>query len=385
MAGQILGDRYVVEQPLGQQTGRWTLLALDQQTQERVVIKLLVVDDQLDQDDLKLFEREVDTLKSLTHPAIPRYLDLFEQALPDGRAIALVRSHIEGKSLAQAMQRGTPFPEAKVVKLARSLLDILVYLHGQQPPVIHRDIKPSNILVSEWGVHLIDFGSVRTDSRMQTEAFTVVGTYGYMPPEQFLGRAVLASDLYSLGVTLTALMTALQPSALPHRGSEIDFDQMPQISPALADWLRWLTATDLGQRARSAKEALQALETGQRPTQMIPVAKPQGTPITLTKTAQAVEIQLPSMLGQTHLRIDAQRITWGTKRLGMAAGRSHSAPRAALQCLEYRDGRLILAAGAQRFELGDNPPLSARELEWLAYELSSWLQLPIQHAGAKIL
>lgn len=64
MAGQILGDRYEVERQIGKQTGRWTLLARDLTTQERVVIKLLFLDDALEWDDLKLFEREVEILKS---------------------------------------------------------------------------------------------------------------------------------------------------------------------------------------------------------------------------------------------------------------------------------------------------------------------------------
>ncbi|MBD1874302.1 hypothetical protein H6F75_12480 [Nodosilinea sp. FACHB-131] len=94
--------------------------------------------------------------------------------------------------------------------IAKALLDILEYLYRLQPPVIHRDIKPSNVLLknrsgnSPGEVYLIDFGSVQTAAHGGT--VTVVGTYGYMPPEQFGGRSLPASDL---GRTLEVMMDLL--------------------------------------------------------------------------------------------------------------------------------------------------------------------------------
>lgn len=78
MASQILGERYQVQQELGKKAGRRALLCSDQATGELVVIKLLTFNSDFEWDDLKLFEREAETLKSLSHPAIPRYLDYFE-------------------------------------------------------------------------------------------------------------------------------------------------------------------------------------------------------------------------------------------------------------------------------------------------------------------
>ncbi|RUT01373.1 hypothetical protein DSM106972_069240 [Dulcicalothrix desertica PCC 7102] len=71
MKGEILGERYQVEQLLGKKAGRRTLLALDLQSNQPVVIKLLNFSNDFEWDDLKLFEREAETLKSLNHPAIP--------------------------------------------------------------------------------------------------------------------------------------------------------------------------------------------------------------------------------------------------------------------------------------------------------------------------
>ncbi|MGB3534227.1 MAG: protein kinase [Microcoleaceae cyanobacterium] len=85
------------------------------------------------------------------------------------------------------------------------------YLHSHLHPVIHRDIKPSNILLTDRSgnspgtVYLVDFGSVKTV--IQSGTITIVGTYGYMPTEQFGGKTTPASDLYSLGATLIYLIT----------------------------------------------------------------------------------------------------------------------------------------------------------------------------------
>jgi serine/threonine protein kinase len=100
---------------------------------------------------------------------------------------------------------------------------------NQHPPtVIHRDIKPSNILLGDRSgnslgqVYLVDFGSVQTVADGGT--ITVVGIYGYMPPEQFGGKTIPASDLYSLGATLIDLLTRTHPADLPSRNGCIRFE-----------------------------------------------------------------------------------------------------------------------------------------------------------------
>lgn len=391
MSGQILGDRYEVERQIGKQTGRWTLLARDLITQEQVVIKLLFLDEQLEWDDLKLFEREVEILKSLSHPSIPRYIGYFEHQLPNDKALALIQTYVEGKSLEQCIQQGRIFNEAETKQIGKALLNILIYLHGRQPAIVHRDIKPSNILLANRQAYLVDFGSVKALKALgESTAFTVVGTYGYMPPEQFSGRAVPASDLYSLGATLIALLTGTHPSSLPRRGVRIDFEQTAKVSPLFADWLGWLTEPNLDQRCQSAKDALQSLDKGRQGLEAEGskvVTKPVDTKISLIKDGRSLEIQIPSLLGQTQIQIDQQQISMSSKRLGFAAGRSQTSPRHRINRLEYRkaiDGQtnengapLAIWAGAEKYELNGNPPLTTAEMDWLAYELSTWLQLPI--------
>lgn len=264
-----LCDRYEIQQQLGKRAGRRTLLARDLQTQELVIVKLLIFDSDFEWDELKLFEREAETLQALSHPAIPHYLNHFEVDLPRGKGFALVQTYVEAKSLEEHLKSGRTFSEAEVEQLAKTLLGILIYLHGQKPPVIHRDIKPSNVLLTNRSgnsvgqVYLVDFGSVQTLAAKESGTITVVGTYGYMPPEQFGGRATPASDLYSLGATLIYLVTGEHPADLPQINLQIQFEQAAELSDAFKDWLQWMTEPSLEQRLTSAREALDALQQEQ--------------------------------------------------------------------------------------------------------------------------
>ncbi len=327
MIGEILGDvqgqgtaglRYEVQQLLGKKAGRRTLLARDLQTQELVVIKLLSFSNDFEWDSLKLFEREAQTLKNLAHPLIPRYLNYFEVNLPTIKGFALVQTYIPAQTLEQYLQTGRTFTETEVKQIAKALLEILVYLHGLHPPVIHRDIKPSNILLgvdapnaacrrhrsgnSIGQVYLVDFGSVQTVLATETGTRTVVGTYGYMPPEQFGGRTVVASDLYSLGATLIYLVTGTYPADLPQKDFRIQFEQVANLSPSFSNWLKWMTEPSLERRLSSATEAMSttgsayaALEKPHlRNLPALVVGKPDGSKIQLTKNEDSLEIIVPS-------------------------------------------------------------------------------------------
>lgn len=312
MASQGLGNspecdrfasRYEVQQVLGKRSGRRTLLARDLQTQELVVIKFLSFGHDFEWDDLKLFEREAETLKAVNHPAIPRYLDYFEVNSSQTKGFALVQTYIAAQSLEQQLKAGRSFSEVEMKQLAKALLQILIYLHGRQPPVIHRDIKPSNILLSSRSghsvgqVYLVDFGSVQTLAAREGGTITVVGTYGYMPPEQYGGRAVPASDLYSLGATLMYLTTGKHPADLPQKDLQIQFELDSNLSPSAIDWLRRMTQPSLNQRFTSAAEALKALDQPQRQRQnykhLSIIQKPFGSKIQLTKDAKSLEIIIP--------------------------------------------------------------------------------------------
>jgi serine/threonine protein kinase len=301
MTSKILAERYEVNRQLGKQTGRQTLLARDLQTQELVVIKQLFLASDFEWQNLKLFEREAETLKALSHPSIPRYLDYLEIDEPDSKGFALVQTYVEGKSLEDHLLSGRTFSESEVKQLAKSLLAILNYLHKQNPPVIHRDLKPSNILLhsrsgnSVGQVYLVDFGSVQNQAAKFGGTITVVGTYGYMAPEQFGGRSVPASDLYGLGATLIYLVTGLHPTELSQQDLKIQFgDRVMQLNSNLIDWLEWMTEPSLDKRLSSAGEALVSLKNP-RPIHKSPmvVQRPPSSDIKLTKNSEFIEIVIP--------------------------------------------------------------------------------------------
>lgn len=304
MTGKILAERYEVQRQLGKQTGRQTLLARDLQTQKLVAIKQLFLGSDFEWQHLKLFEREAETLKTLSHPAIPRYLDYLEIDEPDNKGFALVQTYVEGKTLEEHLTAGRTFSENEVKELAKSLLAILMYLHEQNPPVIHRDIKPSNILLhsrsgnSAGQVYLVDFGSVQNQAAKFGGTITVVGTYGYMAPEQFGGRSVPASDLYGLGATLIYLVTGLHPTELPQQDLRIQFaDRAGQLNPNLIDWLEWMTEPSLEKRLSSAEEALRSLDENPFILNKInknPLAvQPPESDIKLTKNSEFIETIIP--------------------------------------------------------------------------------------------
>ncbi len=262
-AEQILSDRYQLKQKLGQNAGRQTWLADDIQTQPPtpVIVKLLAFGGEIQWDDLKLFEREAQVLKQLSHSRIPQYRDYFHI---DDRSLwfGLVQEYIPGSSLKDVLSEGKKFTEAEIRQIATQILKILTYLHQLNPPVLHRDIKPSNLIFGKNGqVYLVDFGAVQDRAAKEGGTFTVVGSYGYAPVEQFGGRAVPASDLYALGATLIHLITGTAPADLPQNNLRIQFADRVSLSRHLVAWIEKLTDPSVEGRYKTAEEALAALRS----------------------------------------------------------------------------------------------------------------------------
>ncbi|OLP16799.1 serine/threonine protein kinase [Leptolyngbya sp. 'hensonii'] len=280
---QVLHDRYRLCHKLGQNAGRQTWLAEDLQAKptESVIIKLLTFGGDVQWEDLKLFEREAQVLQQLQHPAIPHYRDYFSI---DDRSLwfGMVQDYIPGQSLKDLLHQGKRFTEPEIQKIAGEVLEILIYLHGFSPPVLHRDLKPSNLI---WGeddrIYLVDFGAVHDRGVAEGATFTVVGTYGYAPVEQFGGRTVPASDLYALGATLIHLLTGISPADLPQRNLQIQFADRISVSPALVPWLHKMTEPALEKRFARADQALTTLRSGE----MLVTVEPQLQETALENTS----------------------------------------------------------------------------------------------------
>jgi serine/threonine protein kinase len=233
-APRLIADRYEVVRVLGEGSSGCTLLCSDLREDRRVAVKELHFARLGNWKYLELFEREAKMLSMLHHPGIPRIFDYFEGE-GSSATFFIVQEFIEGKSLQQRMESGPMLGQAEIHEVALGLLDVLDYLHGRAPPVIHRDIKPSNVLLrSDGGPTLIDFGGVNVGWQPPGAAgTTVVGTFGYMPPEQLVGQGGPTSDLYSLGATLLHLVTGRSPSDFPFDAGRIEVPENLPIEASL--------------------------------------------------------------------------------------------------------------------------------------------------------
>jgi eukaryotic-like serine/threonine-protein kinase len=297
-SGDVIAQRYRIKSTLGQGGIGITYEAIDLQNGQTVALKALSLRRMTDWKVLELFERESKTLALLDHPGIPRYLDYFQIDTDTDRGFYLVQKLVAGASLNTWVENGWWHPkEAEVKDIAIQVLEIIVYLQSFTPPIIHRDIKPQNIILREDGrVFLVDFGAVQDIyHHTVTGGSTVVGTYGYMAPEQFRGQAVLSTDLYGLGTTILFLLIQKSPSELPQRQLKINFRPHVSISQEFADWLEKITEPIIENRFRSANEALAVLRGEQVLTnsQSQKPRKPKNSPISLTKADERLIVEIP--------------------------------------------------------------------------------------------
>jgi len=250
--------RYVLSAPLGAGSQGATWEGVDKREGRPVAIKRFDVRGARSWKDVELAEREARVLSSLSHPKLPGYVDHFEE---DG-SLYLVMERIEGTPLSTLCKR-CPMTESDANRLLRDADDVLRYLHGRHPQVIHRDLKPANVLRRPDGSFaFVDFGAVR--DRMRPEGgSTVVGTFGYMAPEQLQGRAGPATDVYAMGATVISALTGKEPEELPHRGLSIDVDAAvgTSVGPSLRAALASMLEPDPDRRASSIGEALRGGQT----------------------------------------------------------------------------------------------------------------------------
>lgn len=224
------------------------------------------------------FEAQAQILSNLHHDHIPDFVDYFsEEDEAKGKRLFLVQEYIPGSDVATLMAKGRLFTEAEVIKIARQMAEVLVFLHGFSPSIIHRDIKPANILLRKGDEHvyLIEFGAVKAPNPDIGSGLTVTGTFGYMPQEQIEGKEVPASDLYALGLTLIQMLSQHDPTRLPKQGHKLSFRHLVNIGDGFARVLERLVEPDLRRRTPSAAELLKALDKLEQPAKAkLPPWKP---------------------------------------------------------------------------------------------------------------
>ncbi len=296
-AAQIVKDRYQIKDVLGQGGTAITYAAIDLETTATVVLKVMSLRRAQDWKALELFEREAQILAQLEHPAIPKYLDYFQVDTDRDREFYIVQTLAPGTPFATLIDRGWEPTVVEVENIAAQILDILDYLHRLSPPIIHRDIKPQNLIKSSDGkISLVDFGAVQaTYHQTITGGSTVVGTYGYMAPEQFRGQAFLSTDLYGLATTLLFLLTRADPSKLPQKQLKINFRSAVKVSKKFGDWLDRMLEPIVEQRFTTAAEALAVLRGIQSLPPLIAnrPRKPTDSPIRVIADESDLNVVIP--------------------------------------------------------------------------------------------
>lgn len=261
---ELLQDRYEIVRVLGEGALGRTMLAVDRQRGDgQVAIKELLPSRMKRWKDYDLFERECRTLRSLSHPGIPAYYDDFIIESEDGgpARLFLVQEFVDGREIQEMLDDGEAFDEDRVRDIAEQTLHILAYLHTLNPPVIHRDIKPANLMLTSQGkVKLIDFGAVREAVTADGIGSTIVGTFGYMPPEQYAGASKPATDLFALGATCVQLLTGRPPGELFEGLHKFTIPDDLPVTLGFEKILLRLTEPEVDQRYQSAQTVLDDLE-----------------------------------------------------------------------------------------------------------------------------
>uniref|UniRef100_A0A7C3N7T0 Serine/threonine protein kinase n=1 Tax=candidate division WOR-3 bacterium TaxID=2052148 RepID=A0A7C3N7T0_UNCW3 len=232
-----------------------------------VVIKKLHPHLSQDANFVKRFKREASILGRLKHENIVSIIDFYEK--DDDKFIVL--EYIKGKSLKSLIKEKKNIPFEYTLFILKEVLKGLSYIHSQQ--ILHRDLKPDNIMLSDDGtVKITDFGLAFGKELINvTNPGTYLGTPAYFPPEQLAGREItLASDIFSLGVTVIEMITGTNPFEGKDQFEtinnilyfkKIDFDYDPdKIPPLFIEIVNSMLNRDPSKRPSSADELLEKVE-----------------------------------------------------------------------------------------------------------------------------
>jgi len=277
--GTTLRGKYLLERVLGAGS-MGTVFAATHRNGMPVAIKVLNPDFSRNADVLRRFVREGYIANRVKHPGVVKIID--DDVDEEGTAF-LVMELLEGRTLdAEWMEQGRSRPQSdgkdrlppeRVSHVVIQLLDVLAAIHAEG--IVHRDVKPENVfLTKDGGLKVLDLGIARViESRTQTKLGILMGTPGFVAPEQALGNAPAIdarTDVFSVGALMFATLTGevIHPGATPMEQMVLAASKparslrsvMPEASPVLAHVVDTALAFDKEKRFSSALEMKSALE-----------------------------------------------------------------------------------------------------------------------------
>ncbi len=214
------GDRYIIEGLLGiGGFGSVYLVRNKHNKDELFALKEVIDPNKLDHERF-IFESEV--LKRLDHRALPRVYRVFENEKL--KRVYMLMNYVPGRNLEDLLkeQPDSCFSFPLTLAIMAPIVDALIYLHEQKPPIVHRDIKPANIIVSTRGEEavLVDFGIAKEYVAEKTTSIIRHGSPGYAALEQYGTGTTPRTDIYALGATFYTLLTGTVPPDAIKRVSE---------------------------------------------------------------------------------------------------------------------------------------------------------------------
>ena len=276
-AGTRVGP-YEIVAPLGAGGMGEVYRARDTRLRRDVAIKVLPAEFSSDPARRSRFEQEAHAASALNHPNIITIHDIGSAE----SALYVAMEFVEGRTLRELTESGR-LPASRVVEIGTQIADGLARAHAAG--IVHRDLKPENVMVSRDGfVKILDFGLAKLSAPLesdvsnfptaapQTDAGTIMGTVGYMSPEQASGRAVdFRSDQFSLGAMLYEMAAGRRPFQRPTAAQTMtaiiqeDPEPLGQVSPKTPAPLRWMIerclAKDAEDRFASTKDLARDLKS----------------------------------------------------------------------------------------------------------------------------